>query len=124
MLAVDCSNFALLNAGKLQTSLATLADKLLQQDINLNVGVVGFGMDAAVFRDITAVNTDNTATWASDLVDEISKNIALFADKAATNIQAGVCSAHELLDNSTSGADKNHQYMVLMTERRGLLVLR
>ena len=119
VLAVDCSNFALLNAEKLQTSLATLADKLLQQDINLNVGVVGFGMDAAVFRDITAVNTDNTATWASDLVDEISKNIALFADKAATNIQAGVRSAHELLDNSTSGADKNHQYMVLMTDGAG-----
>ncbi len=119
VLAVDCSNFALLNAGKLQTSLATLADKLLQQDINLNVGVVGFGMDAAVFRDITAVNTDNTATWASDLVSEISKNIALFADQAATNIQAGVRSAHELLDNSTSGADKNHQYMVLMTDGAG-----
>lgn len=119
VLAVDCSNFALLNAEKLQTSLATLADKLLQQDINLNVGVVGFGMDAAVFRDITAVNTDNTATWASDLVSEISKNIALFADQAATNIQAGVRSAHELLDNSTSGADKNHQYMVLMTDGAG-----
>ena len=119
VLAVDCSNFALLNRGAIQNSLATFADKLLEKDINLNVGVVGFGMDAAVFRDVTAVNTDNTATWASDLVSEISKNIALFADQAATNIQAGVRSAHELLDNSTSGADKNHQYMVLMTDGAG-----
>ena len=119
VLAVDCSNFALLNRGAIQNSLATFADKLLEKDINLNVGVVGFGMDAAVFRDVTAVNTDNTATWASDLVSEISNNIALFADKAATNIQAGVRSAHELLDNSTSGADKNHQYMVLMTDGAG-----
>ena len=119
VLAVDCSNFALLNKDAIRNSLATFADKLLEKDINLNVGVVGFGMDAAVFRDITAVNTDNTATWASDLVSEISRNIALFADQAATNIQAGVRSAHELLDNSTSGADKNHQYMVLMTDGAG-----
>lgn len=119
VLAVDCSNFALLNTGELRTSLATLADKLLQQDIKLNVGVVGFGMDAAVFRDITAVNTDNTMTWASDLVKEISQNVGSFANAPATNIQAGVRRAHEMLDNSTSGADSNHQYMVLMTDGAG-----
>ena len=119
VLAVDCSNFALLNTGELRTSLATLADKLLQQDIKLNVGVVGFGMDAAVFRNISAVNTDNTMTWASDLVSEISQNVGSFANAPATNIQAGVRRAHELLDNSTSGADSNHQYMVLMTDGAG-----
>ena len=119
VLAVDCTSY-LENAGSsVIRNIGEMADTLLEKNVHLNVGAVAFGNDAAVVSEITALNKGNSDSWASEVAAKIwDEN--LWEDKnSGTNIQLGVRTARELLDRSTSGADENHQYIVLITDGGG-----
>ena len=58
----------------------------------------------------------NSDSWAADIAADIWKNQAWFLKNVGTNIQGGIRMAQEVLDRSTTGADENHKYIVLITD--------
>ena len=119
VLAVDCTSYLEKAGSSVIRNIGEMADTLLEKNVHLNVGAVAFGNDAAVVSEITALNKGNSDSWASEVAAKIwDEN--LWEDKnSGTNIQLGVRTARELLDRSTSGADENHQYIVLITDGGG-----
>ena len=119
VLAVDCTSY-LENAGSsVIRNIGEMADTLLEKNVHLNVGAVAFGNDAAVVSEITALNKGNSDSWASEVAAKIWDENLWEDENSGTNIQLGVRTARELLDRSTSGADENHQYIVLITDGGG-----
>ena len=52
-------------------------------------------------------------------MNDIRENSDWYRSNSGTNIQLGIREARELLDNSDTGADAGHQYLVLITDGGG-----
>lgn len=116
VLAMDCTSLLAEHGADVIQNIGTLGDELLEKNINLSVGVVGFGRESRVVHELTALNKGNSDSWAADIAADIWENQAWFLNNVGTNIQGGIRMAQEVLDRSTTGADENHKYIVLITD--------
>ena len=116
VLAVDCTSVLQNHGTEIIQNIGALGDELLEKDVNLNVGVVAFGRESKVVHELTALNKGNSDQWASDIASDIWENQNWYLSNTGTNIQGGVRMAQDVLDRSTSGADANHKYIVLITD--------
>lgn len=119
VLAMDCTSLLEHFSGDILGNIMDMAEELLAKNIDLNVGVVAFGNEARTVSELTPVNTDNSASWAEGILNDIRENSDWYWSNSGTNIQLGIREARELLDNSDTGADAGHQYLVLITDGGG-----
>ncbi|MFQ8984705.1 MAG: InlB B-repeat-containing protein, partial [Evtepia sp.] len=116
VLAVDCTSVLEHYGDAIIENIGTLGDELLEEDVNLSVGVVAFGRESKVVHELTALNQGNSEHWASDIAADIWENQDWYLSNEGTNIQGGIRMAQDVLNRSTSGADANHKYIVLITD--------
>ena len=116
VLAVDCTSVLEHYGDAIIENIGTLGDELLEEDVNLSVGVVAFGRESKVVHELTALNQGNSEHWASDIAADIWENQDWYRSNEGTNIQGGIRMAQDVLNRSTSGADANHKYIVLITD--------
>ena len=116
VLAVDCTSVLEHYGNAIIENIGTLGDELLEEDVNLSVGVVAFGRESKVVHELTALNQGNSEHWASDIAADIWENQDWYLSNEGTNIQGGIRMAQDVLNRSTSGADANHKYIVLITD--------
>ena len=116
VLAVDCTSVLEHYGDAIIENISTLGDELLEEDVNLSVGVVAFGRESKVVHELTALNQGNSEHWASDIAADIWENQDWYLSNEGTNIQGGIRMAQDVLNRSTSGADANHKYIVLITD--------
>lgn len=119
VLAMDCTSLLEHFSGDILGNIMDMAEELLAKNIDLNVGVVAFGNEARTVSELTPVNTDSSASWAEGILNDIRENSDWYRSNSGTNIQLGIREARELLDNSDTGADAGHQYLVLITDGGG-----
>ena len=86
-------------------------------NIDANIGVVGYGIGSIEF--ISFVKSTEI-TSKTDLVNRITTpaaNSSFINDyKWGSNLQSGLLLAKSMMENSTSGASKSDQHMIILTD--------
>lgn len=116
---VDCTSVLLYNYTGIIKEIEKIADELVGKDINLNVGLVGFGHESKVYLPLTNITEENVDAVMEEVKTTISNDRDLLKNNGGTNIQKGILTGRELLDNSNTGALPNDQYFILMTDGAG-----
>ena len=116
---VDCTSVLLYNYTGIIKEIEKIADELVGKDINLNVGLVGFGHESKVYLPLTNITEENVDAVMEEVKTTISNDRDWLKNNGGTNIQKGILTGRELLDNSNTGALPNDQYFILMTDGAG-----
>lgn len=116
---VDCTSVLLYNYTGIIKEIEKIADELAGKDINLNVGLVGFGHESKVYLPLTNITEENVDAVMEEVKTTISNDRDWLKNNGGTNIQKGILTGRELLDNSNTGALPNDQYFILMTDGAG-----
>lgn len=116
---VDCTSVLLYNYTGIIKEIEKIADELVGKDINLNVGLVGFGHESKVYLPLTNITEENVDAVMEEVKTTISNDRDWLSNNGGTNIQKGILTGRELLDNSNTGALPNDQYFILMTDGAG-----
>lgn len=116
---VDCTSVLLYNYTGIIKEIEKIADELAGKDINLNVGLVGFGHESKVYLPLTNITEENVDAVMEEVKTTISNDRDWLKNNGGTNIQKGILTGRKLLDNSNTGALPNDQYFILMTDGAG-----
>lgn len=116
---VDCTSVLFYNYIGIIKEIEKIADELAGKDINLNVGLVGFGHESKVYLPLTNITEENVDAVMEEVKTTISNDGDWLRNNGGTNIQKGILTGRELLDNSNTGALPNDQYFILMTDGAG-----
>lgn len=116
---VDCTSVLLYNYTGIIKEIEKIADELAGKDINLNVGLVGFGHESKVYLPLTNITEENVDAVMEEVKTTISNDGDWLRNNGGTNIQKGILTGRKLLDNSNTGALPNDQYFILMTDGAG-----
>ena len=116
---VDCTSVLFYNYTGIIKEIEKIADELAGKDINLNVGLVGFGHESKVYLPLTNITEENVDAVMEEVKTTISNDGDWLRNNGGTNIQKGILTGRELLDNSNTGALPNDQYFILMTDGAG-----
>ena len=117
---VDCTSVLFYNyIGIIKEEIEKIADELAGKDINLNVGLVGFGHESKVYLPLTNITEENVDAVMEEVKTTISNDGDWLRNNGGTNIQKGILTGRKLLDNSNTGALPNDQYFILMTDGAG-----
>lgn len=116
---VDCTSVLFYNYIGIIKEIEKIADELAEKDINLNVGLVGFGHESKVYLPLTNITEENVDAVMEEVKTTISNDGDWLRNNGGTNIQKGILTGRELLDNSNTGALPNDQYFILMTDGAG-----
>lgn len=117
---VDCTSILVAHQDKMMTALQNMADELTaKENIQLNVSVVAFGHEAKALCGLTAVSKENKDVFIANLKEEALANQDWFKGNGGTNIQLGVLTGRQILDNSTTGTAPDERHLVLMTDGGG-----
>lgn len=126
--AIDCSSVLENNTEEMAQALYQMAQELLQKEnILLNIGVVGYGHNADVLADLQAVNAENADEFLAALTAEFENSLtdnSQIDHDGGSNVQVGIRTARELLDNSTTGSTANNRHLILMTDGAGFYYCR
>lgn len=126
--AIDCSSVLENNADEMAQALTQMAEELIAKDnVLLNVGVVGYGHNADVLAELQDVNADTVDAFMENLeeafLDSLTDDSQIDHD-GGSNVQVGIRTARELLDNSATGALPENRHLVLMTDGAGFYYCR
>lgn len=116
---VDCTSVLFYNYTGIIKEIEKIADELAGKDINLNVGLVGFGHESKVYLPLTNITEENVDAVMEEVKTTISNDRDWLKNNGGTNIQKGILTGRKLLDNSNTGALPNDQYFILMTDGAG-----
>ncbi len=116
---VDCTSVLFYNYTGIIKEIEKIADELAGKDINLNVGLVGFGHESKVYLPLTNITEENVDAVMEEVKTTISNDGDWLRNNGGTNIQKGILTGRKLLDNSNTGALPNDQYFILMTDGAG-----
>lgn len=116
---VDCTSVLFYNYIGIIKEIEKIADELAGKDINLNVGLVGFGHESKVYLPLTNITEENVDAVMEEVKTTISNDRDWLKNNGGTNIQKGILTGRKLLDNSNTGALPNDQYFILMTDGAG-----
>lgn len=116
---VDCTSVLFYNYTGIIKEIEKIADELAGKDINLNVGLVGFGHESTVYLPLTNITEENVDAVMEKVKTTISNDGDWLRNNGGTNIQKGILTGRKLLDNSNTGALPNDQYFILMTDGAG-----
>ena len=126
--AIDCSSVLENNADEMAQALTQMAEELIAKDnVLLNVGVVGYGHNADVLAELQGVNADTVDVFMENLeeafLDSLTDDSQIDHD-GGSNVQVGIRTARELLDNSATGALPENRHLILMTDGAGFYYCR
>ena len=126
--AIDCSSVLENNADEMAQALTQMAEELIAKDnVLLNVGVVGYGHNADVLAELQDVNADTVDVFMENLeeafLDSLTDDSQIDHD-GGSNVQVGIRTARELLDNSATGALPENRHLILMTDGAGFYYCR
>ena len=116
---VDCTSVLFYNYTGIIKEIEKIADELAGKDINLNVGLVGFGHESKVYLPLTNITEENVDAVMEEVKATIFNDRDWLKNNGGTNIQKGILTGRKLLDNSNTGALPNDQYFILMTDGAG-----
>lgn len=104
---VDCTSVLFYNYTGIIKEIEKIADELAGKDINLNVGLVGFGHESKVYLPLTNITEENVDAVMEEVKTTISNDRDWLKNNGGTNIQKGILTGRKLLDNSNTGALPN-----------------